>query len=95
MDGRAARRRRAACTEGGESGGPCLVAELWRPPALLLPLLPVPAVCSPAPPASLQLRAHHSPHEYLLTFHYFWPRVLVTSVAWGLSGFAVSQLVGP
>lgn len=48
-----------------------------RPPTRARPRLP-----------SSQLRAHRSTEEYKLTLSYFWPRVLVTSVAWGLSGFA-------
>lgn len=38
-----------------------------------------------------QLRLQHSRREYLAVIRYFWPRLLVTSLAWLLNDFAVSR----
>ena len=81
----------------------CTTTPLWPPPQVRAhhstveckPALPAclpacsltgPPCATPRPP--VQVRAHHSAEEYKLTLAYFWPRVLVTSAAWGLSGFA-------
>lgn len=91
MEGGAARRRGAARPEGGEAPP----AAGWPAHRLtcLRPRCSTPAGAHHAAPSgtppTLQIRRHHSPHEYRLVFRFYWPRLMAVCLTWGLSNFAV------